>query len=404
MDLADFLLIFFTGAWMNILRFCSVLPLLLSLVSISRPLFSTENVKALEIPEDCQISMTDPELSKKSSSDSYLEAYIQGVLDTKYPDTEVMVTVRNGDVLLFHLPSDSKKSHEMVSYVRDLTKRSVYDPNPSREEKKPAELAQLPDEWHGIWLPQSTTLFPTEIANPRQPCFSCGCRFHDKVGGSFASAIVIGAQFPMYRWSNVKGGDLQLELEGAAFAVFNLRKQSFPMINADYYAGIPLSYAKGPMAYRLRLYHVSSHVGDEYLCEHKHFHRKNKSFEALDLSAAYHFNQHLRVYGTLGSVILSDHEMHMKPLYVEYGFEARGPRRDFNQLFGQPFLAVHLQNWQDVHFALDTNYALGYEWGKIHGIGRKVRAFLEYHQGFSAEGQFSRKRTKYIGFRVTYGF
>jgi hypothetical protein len=94
----------------------------------------------------------------------------------------------------------------------------------------------------------------------------------------------------------------------------------------------------------------------------------------------------------------------MKPLYVEYGFEARGPRTDFKQLFGQPFLAVHMQNWQDVHFAQDMNYALGYEWGKISGIGRKVRAFIEYHQGFSTEGQFSRKRTKYIGVRLAYGF
>ena len=380
---------------MDALKFFS----LCSLVSLGTALSASENVNALELPEDCQIATTDPDLFQKSSPDSYLEAYIQGVLDTKYPDAEVMVSVRNGDVLLFHLPNDAARAHEIVTFVRDLTTRSVYDPYPSREEKRGSL-----NQWLGIWLPQSTVLFPTEIANPRQPCFSCGLRAHDKIGGSLAGTFIIGAQFPMYRWSNIRGGDLQLELEGAAFAVFNLRKQSYPMINADYYAGIPLSYAKGPVAYRLRLYHISSHVGDEFLCEHRHFHRKNKSFEALDFSGAYQFCQYLRFYGTLGSVILSDHEMHMKPLYVEYGFEVRGPRRDFNQLSAQPFLAVHMQNWQDVNFALDTNYALGYEWGKIHGIGRKVRAFLEYHQGFSAEGQFSRKRTKYIGVRLTYGF
>jgi hypothetical protein len=360
-----------------------------------------ENIKALELPEDCRLAMSDPELSNKSSSDSYLEAYIQGVLDTKYPGCGVRVTVRNGDVLLVHLPTEGKKAQEIVSFVRDLTKRSVYDTNPSQgdPEKEPQQ-----DKWHGVWLPQSTTLFPTQIANPRQPCFSCGGRFHDKVGGPFASAIVIGAQFPVYRWANFKGGDLQLELEGAAFALFNLRDQSFPMINADYYAGIPLTYAKGPVAYRLRLYHISSHVGDEYLCDHRHFHRKNKSFEALDISGDYQCNSHLRFYANFGTVIHSDSEMSIKPLYVEYGFEVRGSRTDFKQLFGQPFLAVHMQNWQDVHFAQDSTYALGYEWGKIHGIGRKVRAFLEYHQGFSTEGQFSRRRTKYIGFRLTYGF
>ena len=385
---------------MNTLKLLSASSLVITLGMVPQRAFSDENIKALELPEDCQIATADPELSQKSSSDSYLGAYIQGVLDTKYPDSEVTVSVRNGDVLLFHLPNDPQKANEIVAFVRDLTKRSVYNPYPSRDEK----YSSMPNQWQGIWLPQSTVLFPTEIANPRQPCFSCGLRFHDKVGGSIACPIIVGAQFPMYRWSSTREGDVQLELEGAAFAVFNLRKKTFPMINADYYAGIPLSYAKGSWAYRLRLYHISSHVGDEYLCEHRHFHRKNKSFEAIDLSTAYQFDPYLKLYGTLGSIVLSDHEMNIKPLYVEYGFEARSPRRDFNQLYGQWFLAIHMQNWQDVHFALDTNYALGYEWGKIHGIGRKVRAFLEYHQGFSAEGQFSRRRTKYIGLRATYGF
>jgi hypothetical protein len=392
---------------MKMLRLLSILPLLMALaVALLGTGFceESENIKALEIPEDCQLAMSDPELSKKSSSDSYLEAYIQGVIDSKYPDSDVVVTVRNGDVLLVHLPADPAQAQEIVSFVRDLTKRSVYETNPTQDISVKKKQKKHHDTWHGIWLPQSTTLFPTQVANPRQPCFSCGMRFHDAIGGQIASDIVIGAQFPVYRWANFKGGDLQLELEGAAFTVFNLREHTFPMINADYYVGVPLTFAKGPTAYRLRLYHVSSHVGDEYLCEHRHFKRKNKSFEAIDVSGDYQFNAHLRVYGILGTILLSDPEMRMKPLYVEYGFEARGPRTDFKQLFGEPFFAVHMQNWQDVNFAQDTTYALGYEWGKINGIGRKVRLFLEYHQGFSTEGQFSRYKTKYLGFRLTYGF
>ncbi len=387
---------------MNMLRMMSLFFVLTSMTMVFSD--ESESVKALEIPEDCRLAMQDLGLSEKSNSDSYVEAYIQGVLDAKYPDSGVMVSVCNGDVLLFRLPADAKKGQEIVSYVRDLTQRSVYDSNPSSVDGKKESRSRHHDKWHGVWLPQSTILFPTQIANPRQPCFSCGGRFHDKVGGPFASSIVLGAQFPFYRWANVKGGDLQLELEGAAYTVFNLRTQTFPMINADYYVGIPLTFARGNSAYRLRLYHVSSHVGDEYLCEHPHFHRKNKSFEAVDFSGDYQFHPNLRFYGILGSVVLSDKEMKMKPFYVEYGFEARGPKTDFKQLFGRPFLAVHMQNWQDVNFALDTTYALGYEWGKINEIGRKVRAFFEYHQGFSSEGQFSRKRTKYLGFRVTYGF
>jgi hypothetical protein len=363
---------------------------------------SKGGMKVVEIPEDCGLVMTDPVISQKSSEEGYMEAYIQGVVDTKYPNSGVTVSVQNGDALLQCLPSDQKLSNEIVQSVQEITQLTVV--GYPKKVSATSEKASKNNRIEGIWLPQSTVLFPTQIANPRQPCFALSGRFHEKNAGAFGSAFVIGAQFPMYRWTNVYEGNLQLELEGAVFALFSMSKKSFPMINADYYVGIPLTYAKGAWAYRARIYHMSSHVGDEYLEDHHHFHRKNKSFEAVDLSADYSFNQHLRAYGIAGYVPFSDSEMKMKSFYVEYGFEVRGKRTDFRQLFGQPFLAVHCENWQDVNYALDTTYAIGYEWGKLHGIGRKVRLFLEYHHGFCLEGQFSRQRSKYLALCISYGF
>jgi len=359
---------------------------------------ATETVQAIEIPEDAQFNH---KTIIQNPSDNYLEAYIQGVLDTKYPHSKVTVAVRNGEILLHKLPENKQQARSIVAFVEAVTDRSVKEEKPviSLTSKKNTQK-----EWYGIWLPQSTILFPTQIANPRQICFSLGTRFHDKISGSIASEITLGDQFPIYRWANMWGGDLQLELEGGVFGIFNLHDHDFPLVNTDYYVGVPLTFAKGPWAFRVRAYHISSHVGDEYLLKHRHLHRKNKSFEAIDFSADYSFSNNLRFYGVLGSILFSDKEMPMKHAYLEYGFEARGPRTEFTQLFGQPFLAVHLRNWQSVHFATDVTYALGYEWGKLNGIGRKIRVFCEYHQGFSPDGQFSRERTKFLSLRVAYGF
>lgn len=390
---------------MKLFRLFSAVPLLMSLLCQDSCFAqSQDSLKTVEISEDCLLVADN--ISEKSSSDSYLEAYIQGVIDTKYPDSGLLVSVRKGDVFLTNLPSDSSRAEEIIGFVSSITNRSVKETRvpvkPISEEKR---IEKAPGhEWHGVWLPQSTILFPTQIANPRQICFSGGLRFRDKVAGHIATEVTFGDQFPMYRWANFKGGDLQLELEGGVYGIFDMREQTFPLINTDYYAGIPLTFAKGPWSYRLRLYHISCHVGDEFLEKHHHFDRKNKSFEAVDVSADYQFYPNFRVYGVLGSVIHSDKEMSMKYGYVEYGFEVRGPRKDFEQLFGQPFLAVHLQNWQENNFAVDSTYALGYEWGKIHGIGRKVRMFLEYHNGFSPDGQFSRIRTNFFSIRLAYGF
>jgi hypothetical protein len=389
---------------MKLFRFFSLLGIFGAFSVSTASLFGEVRGEALELPEDCSLVADSVEFSEKTVSDSYLEAYIQGVLDTKYPDTGIRVSVRNGDVFLKHLPADNARAEEIVLFVTSLTHRSVKEAWRPKKEATDASHSEESPEWHGVWLPQSTVLYPTQIANPRQICFSGGMRLRDRVAGKVATAVTFGDQFPVYRWAGFKGGDLQLELEGGAFAIFDMHKREFPLVNSDWYGGLPLTFARGPWSYRLRFYHISSHVGDEFLESHNGFCRKNKSFEAFDLSADYQVAKNLRFYAVLGSVVHSDSEMSMKRSYFEYGFEARGPRSDFKQLFGQPFLAVHMQNWQENHFALDSTYALGYEWGKIHGVGRKVRAFIEYHQGFSPDGQFSRIRTKYFGLRFSYGF
>jgi hypothetical protein len=94
------------------------------------------------------------------------------------------------------------------------------------------------------------------------------------------------------------------------------------------------------------------------------------------------------------------------PWYVLYGFELRllGHRSTYHQLYGQPVLAAYLTNTQDHHWSIDQNYVLGYEWSKLQGIGRKLRLAIEYHNGYSVEGQWMKKRTDYTTLRFTYGF
>ncbi|MDB6081880.1 MAG: hypothetical protein JWO53_1152, partial [Chlamydiia bacterium] len=95
---------------------------------------------------------------------------------------------------------------------------------------------------------------------------------------------------------------------------------------------------------------------------------------------------------------------HIDPLYAEYGMEVRAFRRNFTQLYGQYFLSMYFRNYQEENFKFDATYAIGYEWGKLQGLGRKIRLFLEYHDGFSLDGQFSKKKTDYVGIRLSYGF
>src|SRR5437588_3444269 len=73
----------------------------------------TEEFLAIELPEDLALLPQKDFVEETSVSqlhqDKYLEAYIQGLLDAKFSKYSVAVTVRNGQVLLSHLPKDSEK-------------------------------------------------------------------------------------------------------------------------------------------------------------------------------------------------------------------------------------------------------------------------------------------------------
>lgn len=54
------------------------------------------------------------------------------------------------------------------------------------------------------------------------------------------------------------------------------------LINADYVVGIPVSWRSGLFSTRLRLYHQSSHLGDEFLLANPGVNRVDLSFEAVE--------------------------------------------------------------------------------------------------------------------------
>src|SRR5712692_11646747 len=63
----------------------------------------------------------------------------------------------------------------------------------------------------------------------------------------------------------LRGDSWQLAIAAGAFSQFNMQATTNDLINTDYLVGLPLAYQRGASAARLRLYHQSSHLGDEYM-------------------------------------------------------------------------------------------------------------------------------------------
>lgn len=262
----------------------------------------------------------------------------------------------------------------------------------------------------GFWLPEDPVLFRPFVADPRQVTYSVGWRFNDQALTKNVIDVSYGDNLAFYRWVNVWPwcGDLQIELEGALWAVFDPCTESAPLMNADYYVGVPITYAIDYWQFRLRGYHISSHIGDEFLINHPGFDRRNPSAEYLDFSISHDLTDNIRLYGVVGWVMQQDASFHMGRWYVWAGTEIRMPEFGFisckDLLFGQPYLGMHFRANPDFKKHVDATYVIGYEFGKYVGLERRLRLFFEYHDGYSLEGQFCKIPTNYFSFRMSYGF
>ncbi|MBI5274346.1 MAG: DUF1207 domain-containing protein [Chlamydiales bacterium] len=346
--------------------------------------------------------------------DFYLEGYIQALIDTHYYEMNVLVYVDHGVVYLYNLPNNRLTANSIISFVQDVPsvkEVKVTDKFPSKEVEI-QEKYEVRNQIKGIWFPEATVLYPPMLAAPREYGYELGFRFGDQVLGSPAAEFSLGDDFPIFRWTNVwGGGDVQLDIIGCMWAVFKMWGDNNPndeiseLVTTDYEGALTLSYAIDNWSFRLRGYHVSSHLGDEFMVNHPHVARLNPSMEAIDLFTAYQVSEGLRLYAGPGWIVNSDNSFPMDNFYIEYGGELRifGHKNYYHKLYSCPFLAMYFRNWQVNDWRLDQTYKLGWEWSKLQGVGRKFRLFLEFHDGYS-EGQFFKEMTTYGVVGLSWGF
>lgn len=346
-------------------------------------------------------------------TDAYLEGYLQGLVDANYYGFKVNIVVKNSWVYLSHPPASCELLNRIIADIRDVPGvcgiHVVCKTPPDIPAASRAKYCRHSRcETSGMWLPQYDELFQPLIADPRQPMFSCAYRSGDRVIGQSCAAVAFGDPLPIYRWFDVWEwhGDLQIGIEGCVFAVFNLDTPSHDLTNADYYCAIPVTYAVEDWSYRLRLYHISSHLGDEYMLAHPSIIRYNPAIETLDFFVAYQLIKELRVYAGVGDDFISDAGFKQHPLFFAYGFELKLDwwHDCYDRLLWRPFLAVYIENREQDSWYFNQNYCLGMEVGPYDGAGRKVRLSLEWYDGFSADGQLTRFRTNYGQLKLAYSF
>jgi hypothetical protein len=253
-------------------------------------------------------------------------------------------------------------------------------------------------------LPRGDVFAPL-IADPKEPEFLLSYLWiRSDLRNTSVGAIGLGQAFGLMRWPSARPGDgLQVSLTGAVFAQFDLGTSSNDLLNADYLVGVPVTYHRGAFAARARLYHQSSHLGDEYLLDTQPQPvRVNLSFEAIELLLTGEAGP-LRVYGG-GEYIVRRAPADLKRGLLHGGaeFRQRGQLFRIGALgWARLVAALDVRCWQQQRWRPGWSGRGGLEFAPVgddQGLGQRLSLLLHVYDGPSPYGQFYLTEVRSIGF------
>jgi hypothetical protein len=335
--------------------------------------------------------------SANRRGDRFLEGYAAAVLDLRFGLKDLEPRVENGTLFLDPARLKGRNPQAVAAALKSIEGLQVVVGRVDRPSvaAPSGESASVAEDYHRTagWLPP-TTVFDPLIADPRWPRFSAEIQFYqgDELLDTVGSANV-GATIPFYGWEAL-GAKWQIGLQAGVFSIFNMNASSTDLVNADYFVALPVSIRSGPVSAQARIFHQSSHLGDEFLLRNP-VNRINLSYEGTDLLLSWDVAEMLRLYGGGGGLFHTTPQ-NLKPWFVHGGFQLTSPYPLFTELL-YPIAALDVQSneqesW-DVNYSVRAGLELRSEWL----AQRRLQLLFEYFNGHSPNGQFFQRNIEYFG-------
>jgi hypothetical protein len=268
---------------------------------------------------------------------------------------------------------------------------------PSAETPTSAE-----EEATGVTFLPTRALFDPLLADVRWPRFSAEYQgYHDHPTLHSVGAANFGGMLPVIQGPFIEEGRWELGVQAGVFSIFDLNAASHDLVNADYWFGLPFSARWGWFSALFRIYHQSSHLGDEFLLR-TGTDRVNLSYEAVDLMPSIDLWNWGRIYGGYGYLFHRE-PSDLKPAYVQAGAELESPVAFWGWL--RPVAALDLKRTQEQNWSTDYSVRLGFQFenAKIFKA-RRLLLLGEYYKGHSPNGQFFDDPVEFFGVGLHYFF
>ena len=264
-----------------------------------------------------------------------------------------------------------------------------------RADNTPEKLSHtfsLGSKWTGMFAP-GTQLYSAYIADGLYPRTALNVvRYSDSdipEAGTKRYIFRIGGRLGLLRLFPTHHADrgIQLNLNGAFLGMFD-REHSLDNIGWDGLYGLDLSWQPASnVSFKIGLNHDSSHVGDEF-AERTGIRRIDYTRQEYVLGLSFSGLHYFRVYGETGYAFDLRNEELQGKWRVQGGLEFVKADCLWNGQMGC-YAAIDLNAYEESDWDPDVTVQAGLT-VPVHRINRTFRLGVEYRDGRSLIGEFSR--------------
>ena len=214
-------------------------------------------------------------------------------------------------------------------------------------------------------------------------------------------SVGLGLNFGFRRWPGSQPGDgWQLGIFAAFASQFDLEGDSYPLLNADYRVGFPLTYRRGAFSARARIFHQSSHLGDEFILQGNAPQRENLSVEILDLVLAWDRGGWRPYVGGLYVVHRDPGDLKQGGLQVGVDYKGTQPAVFGGRLVG----GIDVRALEETSWRRGVSVKVGLEYGRPGPDRRGITVLLEGFDGPAPFGQFYHDNITSYGLAVQFDY
>lgn len=281
--------------------------------------------------------------------------------------------------------------------------------DPSHDGSRDVPPAELPTNYMPLrptddcWTLQvmpAGLLYGSYMAGAKEPRFASYWSHDKNLGKIWDTAL--GGRLGLLCYGT-RGVDhpegFQVDIEGGTQARLDPTSESTMLLSADFRAGIPITYAKGRWQFKTGYYHVSCHLGDEYLLLFPDARRLDYSRDAILLGAGYFWTERLRLYGETACAITPQDGA--EPWEFQLGADW-APAHDTGVL-GAPFAAVNVHLREEVDFGGNFVFQAGWAWRRCPR-GSCYRIGFEYFNGKSDQYEYYDRTEERLGWGMWIDF